>query len=96
MGNFLSTTSHIQTALDVRDWEFGFPGPRCHVSRLKFCLKYCDMLNKNGYMGKFSKQYDIENSMLRSIEERKFLKDNIESLSQEIEVMTNILSTFKG
>ena len=53
------------------------------------------MLNENGYMGKFSKQYDIENSMLRSIEECKFLKDNIESLSQEIETMTNILSTLK-
>ena len=46
-------------------------------------------------MGKFPKQYDIENTMLRSIEECQFLKDNIESLSQEIEKMTNILSTLE-
>ena len=78
-----------------RDWEFGFSGPRCHVSRLKFCLKYCHILNENGYIGKFPKQNDMENCMLRSIEERKFLKDNIESLIQEIEKMTSILSTLK-
>ena len=79
----------------LRDWEFGFSGPRCHVSRLKFCLKYCHILNENGYIGKFPKQNDMENCMLRSIEERKFLKDNIESLIQEIEKMTSILSTLK-
>ena len=39
----------------LRDWEFGFPGPRCHISRSQFCLKYCHFLNENGYMGKFPK-----------------------------------------
>ena len=33
--------------------------------------------------------------MLRSIEECKFLKDDMESLSQEIEKMTNILSALE-
>ena len=33
--------------------------------------------------------------MLRSIEKSKFLKDGIESLSQEIEKMINIPSTLK-
>ena len=79
----------------VRDWEFGFLGPRCHISRSQFCLKYCHILNENGYIGKFPKRNDIESCMLRSIEKRKFLKDDIESLSQEIEKMTNILSTLK-
>ena len=79
----------------LRDWEFGFSGPRCHVSRLKFCLKYCHIFNENGYIGKFPKRNDIENCMLRSIEERKFLKDDTESLIQEIEKMTSILSTLK-
>ena len=37
----------------------------------------------------------FENCMLRSIEERKFLKDDIESVTQEIEKMTNILSILK-
>ena len=79
----------------VRDWEFGFPGARCHISRSQFYLKYCHILNKNGYIDKFPKQNDIKSCMLRSIGECKFLKDDIESLSQEIEKMTNILSTLK-
>ena len=79
----------------VRDWEFGFLGPRYHISRSQFCLKYCHILNENGYIGKFPKQNDIKSCMLRSIEECKFLKDDMESLSQEIEKMTNILSALE-
>ena len=52
----------------VRDWEYGLPGPRCRISRSQFCLKYCHILDKNGYIGKFPKQNDIESCMLRSTE----------------------------